>query len=927
MGSYNAYFIAYILGGVTFLPLVLALILLHAYLTLPHHETRTSAQYDTIRDSRDDPQTIKSSRSAVSLAEKFKRGHEADVAAGYFAVCREYVPGGINGKPPERTTPAGAVVATESPSVYQSMYRSIFDRKQGPSIDSGKANGKTTKRARNVFFVVLRHGHLMLYDDSEQLEVRHVISLGHYDVSIYGEGENIPEGELWIKRNAICLNRKPNVGDTTSTSKPFYLFSENCSDKEDFYFALLHNQEVKPGAQDNPPRPRRFDTKHIIMLVQKLHSSEEQLQTRWVNGLVGRLFLALYKTRDIENYIRKKITKKIARVKKPAFLSDIVLQKIDLGESAPHITNPRLKDLTVDGDCSAEADFKYSGNFRLQIAATARIDLGSRFKAREVHLVLAVVLRKMEGHVLIKFKPPPSNRVWISFETMPDMEMSIEPIVSSRQITYNFILRAIESRIREVIAETLVLPHWDDSPFTDTSDQRFRGGIWANEGSDDIASMAHTPVPDEAVEDEIEDLRPATDEPSPITHRSEDDKTMSMPVLAETTPTNLSLRNAKHVKPISALDGSTDGAVSTGVQKEPTPPKAMRSHSFATVANPLVSMDNANVKSTKSETRRKQQHDATSAMKAISDRSRPTSPIGVPSVSQQISPTLWRNSQTSSLSSSSSAANSILEQTVTQSMIASPNPSSAPVTPTSIGSRSIESFPKGDVHPPNNLSSAALPGSAADKIHPAAAPSAAIAAAKRWGWSVLTRTNDQKNGTDPDRAGTPDNPIGRGRPLPPPGMPLPPPERPSSKASPISLPKRKAVAPPLLPQRRQDDSKLRAVPAPPLPTRRRQKSTAISDSDEQGVLVVEAPSDSEASTSLDEVEKDFSGPKKSEHEHPASIDRKAGLSPGKHNSVHSRESSQSFSRSYDAEDAMSSWQFAQEEEARSKSIWQDDNEH
>src|SRR3954469_20039720 len=42
-----------------------------------------------------------------------------------------------------------------------------------------------------------RHGHLMLYDDAEQLEVRHVISLGHHVVSIYGgEDENIPEGEL-----------------------------------------------------------------------------------------------------------------------------------------------------------------------------------------------------------------------------------------------------------------------------------------------------------------------------------------------------------------------------------------------------------------------------------------------------------------------------------------------------------------------------------------------------------------------------------------------------------------------------------------------------------------------------------------------------------------------------------------------------------
>lgn len=83
------------------------------------------------------------------------RTHEADVFAGYFAVCREYVPGGVNGKPPERTTPAGAVVAMESPSIYQSMYSNIFNRNKtmSPSLDAPNAK---TKKARNVFYVVLR---------------------------------------------------------------------------------------------------------------------------------------------------------------------------------------------------------------------------------------------------------------------------------------------------------------------------------------------------------------------------------------------------------------------------------------------------------------------------------------------------------------------------------------------------------------------------------------------------------------------------------------------------------------------------------------------------------------------------------------------------------------------------------------------------
>ena len=425
MGISLNFILTYLLGGLTLLPLLLAVLALHAYLTFPIRRLSSiPTASDALHDDKDDGQNLKSPTSSADIPEKFKRTHEPDVAAGYFAVCREYVPGGINGKPPERTTPAGAVITTESPSVYQTMYRSIFDRKMGPSLDSGKGNGKTVKRARNVFFVVLRHGHLMLYEDSEQLEVKHVISLELHDVSIYGGGDEIPEGELWIKRNAIQLTRKAGLENLASASKPIYLFSDNCSDKETFYFALLQNQDIKPNAPDSPPRPQQYETKHIIGLVQSLHSSEEQLQTRWINGLAGRLFLALYKTQVLEDFIRKKITKKIARVKKPVFLSGLVLRRVEMGESAPQITNPRLSDLTINGDCCAELGLLYSGCFRLEIAATARIDLGARFKAREVNLVLAVVLKKLTGELLVKLKPPPSNRGRISFKTMPDLEMA-----------------------------------------------------------------------------------------------------------------------------------------------------------------------------------------------------------------------------------------------------------------------------------------------------------------------------------------------------------------------------------------------------------------------------------------------------------------------------------------------------------------------
>ncbi|EOO01829.1 putative ph domain-containing protein [Phaeoacremonium minimum UCRPA7] len=561
MASWSAFLLTYLLGGVTFIPLVLITVLLHAYLTLPYRDDVEPKPIETTDDDiiqpGDDLGLLKATQKELRDEEKPKNNHhETEVAAGYFAVCREYTPMGINAKPIERSTPVGSTtVAAPSPSVYQTMYRSIFERKHTPGpLDNNKSISQRPKKAGNVFYVVLRHGHLMLFDDDEQLEVRHVISLAHHDISIFSGGDTTPEGELFIKRNALCLSRRTDgkeLGPDSQISKPFYLFSENCSAKEDFYFALLRNQEQYFTTDGRAPAPLNFEVKDIIALVQKLHSSEDQLQTKWLNAMIGRIFLALYKTADIENFIREKLTKKISRVKRPAFLSNITIQKIDTGESAPIFTNPRLKDLTVEGECCIEADVRYTGNFRLEVAAVARIELGTRLKAREVNLVLAVVVRKLEGHAYFKIKPPPSNRLWFTFQQMPKIEMTIEPIVSTRQITYTVILRQIENRIKEVIAETLVLPFWDDTPFFRTEHKKWRGGIWVGDDAVQSSGDLETTITQVGDVDDVDTIEngglPSPGELPPM------EKSHSVPVIESTATTGLfgrklSNKNAKDQK-------------------------------------------------------------------------------------------------------------------------------------------------------------------------------------------------------------------------------------------------------------------------------------------------------------------------------------------------------------------------------------------
>lgn len=689
----------------------------------------------------------------------------------------------------------------------------------------------------------------MLYDDANQVEVRYVISLAHHDVTIYGGEEgDIPEGELWLKRNAICLSRRlVSLGDLGGPTPPFYLFSENLSEKEDFYIAMLQNQNRLWDSADRPPKPQEFETKHIVTLVQRLHSSEEQLQTRWINAFLGRWFLALYRTPELEELVRSKIVKKISRVNKPNFISKIGLQRIDMGEGAPFITNPRLKDLTVDGNCCVEVDMQYTGNFRVEISATVRIDLGPRFKAREVDIVLAVVLKKLEGHLLVRFKPPPSNRIWMSFETTPKMEMDIQPIVSSKQITYSLILRTIESKIREMVAESIVLPFWDDVPFHETFGQAFRGGIWQQDSPEPSAQVEIPEIPDESGE------APSTPKSvggDPIEAlKSKDERTMSMPVLSETATAKK--RPRKGMKPsLSDLQSNTSSATSTAIERpDSTPlPRAIRSQTFSHAADPVVTADNAKVDKVISDHKGEEKSNATSAMIEISSRSPPTSPNRTPGSSPPTGgltmPEIAVHSRDSSIAESIDSASFAHDNVIQRpsstrmeggsfsSMRSSRGSSTTSlVSDTSRRRSTIETITKTFT-------------SSDDKSSGPMTLGQATAAAKKWSWSVFGK-GDPNAGHESSRtpSGPPNQPIGRGHPHPPLGTPLPHPDKYALKRNTGTLPKRKPVAAHNVSERPKTADQQPS--SSPLPRRKPMPSEIRVDEDTDQLLVVEAPQESE----------------------------------------------------------------------------------
>lgn len=494
----------YILGGLTFLPLCLVLLW---YLGPEQRDTEAeneerkkfrAGEYEEADDSG--VQALKlgwvtvtheywQSTEDISLSTQTV-ADSTDNKSAYLSLYK------IANRVEEAETGGNAANGTGSASSL------LLGASPGPSLDEKNVKG-AIKRHR--FYAVLKHGNLFLYKDASLKDVKHVIVLSGQMVTMWPRG--LTDGQLFTKHSAICLMKKDWSRrrklldsfeyDTVSTQDIFvdenkhnisapkgsvFLYCDYNIDKEDWYFALIRalKTDTRPGPL-NPnifAKPLHFATADMVDMIQTLYATEGQLHSKWFNALTGRLFLALQRTPAMSAFLENRIAKKLNKIKTPGFLEKFQIRKIDPGTSVPFFTHPCLKEVSPDGTLVVAVSVHYHGSMAIQIATKANIKLGSTFKPREVDLLLSVTLEKLEGQMLFKFKPPPSDRMWYTFETEPAMDLKIEPIISSRQFNYNIITSTIGKKFKEAIRDSLVLPHYDDLVFHNTLGEVYRGGIW-----------------------------------------------------------------------------------------------------------------------------------------------------------------------------------------------------------------------------------------------------------------------------------------------------------------------------------------------------------------------------------------------------------------------------------------------------------------
>lgn len=497
-----AFLFAYILGGLTALPLLLAVVFAIALWTsVPVGDVDPAKRQKQALVQEFEEKEREEEKRREKDSAKLPPTQQSKPRKGWLTVRRAFDDG-------ETGLFDGS---------YMDIMRSILDSR---SKDPKKS------RPRDTYFAVLKGSVLFLYEDEAMSDCHTALEMSKHAVDIYPPG--LLDGELFTKRNAIRLSpndltpspglphvskemklsddkdvqeavamaKTPEAAQTAADkvkeanelareeafdfSTPWYLFVRSVVEMEDWYHALVHASKHPTTSVPLEPLEPVFSTEHMQYLVSHLDTQPDPIPMRWLNALVGRLFFSVYKTAAMEDYIIGRLMKKLAKVKKPSFLDDIVVKEVSVGSTAPTFYKPMLKELTKEGDASVEIGVHYKGEIRITVETTATINLGARFRSYEVKLVLAIVLRELEGNVIVKVKPPPSNRIWYAFTKMPKMELAVEPVVSDRQITWGMILKTIEGRLKEIILESVVLPNYDDIAFFETSAFGHRGGIYAD---------------------------------------------------------------------------------------------------------------------------------------------------------------------------------------------------------------------------------------------------------------------------------------------------------------------------------------------------------------------------------------------------------------------------------------------------------------
>jgi len=111
-------------------------------------------------------------------------------------------------------------------------------------------------------------------------------------------------------------------------------------------------------------------------------------------------------------------------------------------------------------------------------------------KFSEEELGFDIEITSFSGVLTLNIPPPPSDRIWVGFSEMPDLNIKVVPTYGEKQYTYTLLQDFLLAQIRAALKRLVVLPAMDDQllPF-------FRD--WAIDIIGEIVSKPINPLTDD----------------------------------------------------------------------------------------------------------------------------------------------------------------------------------------------------------------------------------------------------------------------------------------------------------------------------------------------------------------------------------------------------------------------------------------------
>jgi hypothetical protein len=243
---------------------------------------------------------------------------------------------------------------------------------------------KELPRPYQDFYGVLKHKTLFLYVDETKKQFIKAIMVPHYSISL--TPESLTDHELFMPHNPIILHVLPDCNDLP-IDPLLCLYPPTASEKENWFVILKRACSLPPFAdaeaiaafhQESAPMRKYTEAmKKLVAMTTSSGMEDGDLSaTAWLNALVGRMFVTIHANKNVKNWVMQRLSRHtVDSEDDDSFLGAIAIQDIDVGDSLPVLSNPKLVKISVDGDMLIEMDIDYTGGVRIEAATCATLSV------------------------------------------------------------------------------------------------------------------------------------------------------------------------------------------------------------------------------------------------------------------------------------------------------------------------------------------------------------------------------------------------------------------------------------------------------------------------------------------------------------------------------------------------------------------------